>query len=73
MREGAAQRTQCETEALPHDVFRSAAGHICLLGGEALVRTFEVAGIARIAVTPDSDGAHIGLWELIKEHGRNRT
>ena len=33
------------------------------LGGQVLVRPFDVSGVARIALIMDSVGAHIGLWE----------
>lgn len=35
------------------------------IGGPVIARPFEVSGIARIAVTVDGVGAHIGLWESV--------
>jgi predicted enzyme related to lactoylglutathione lyase len=35
------------------------------IGGSVIVRPFEVAGVARIALIADAVGAQIGLWESV--------
>jgi uncharacterized protein len=40
-----------------------------VFGGTVIVRPFEVAGVARIAVILDSVGAQLGLWEPLAEGG----
>lgn len=40
-----------------------AARHAVSLGGEVIVRSFDVAGVARIALIVDSVGAPVGLWQ----------
>jgi uncharacterized protein len=42
---------------------QSAAERAASLGGQVLVRPFDVGGIARVAVILDSIGAHVGLWQ----------
>lgn len=42
-----------------------AAHRAASLGGRVLVRPFEVAGIARIALVEDGVGAPLGLWEAL--------
>jgi predicted enzyme related to lactoylglutathione lyase len=43
-----------------------AARRATALGGNVIVRPFDVSGIARIALILDSVGAQVGLWELIE-------
>jgi predicted enzyme related to lactoylglutathione lyase len=48
-----------------------AAQRAVLLGGQVLVRPFEVTGIARIALILDSVGAPVGLWESSEKSARD--
>lgn len=42
-----------------------AAQRAAALGGDVVVRPFDVSGVARIALILDSVGAQVGLWEPI--------
>jgi uncharacterized protein len=39
------------------------------LGGEVIVRPFDVAGTARISLVQDAVGALLGLWQPLAEEG----
>ena len=47
------------------------AARAVALGGELLVRPFEVGDVARIALILDSVGAQIGLWQSIQRGALN--
>lgn len=47
----------------------AAAEAVATLGGEVVVRPFDVPGIARIALAVDPLGAHFGIWQDIARTG----
>jgi predicted enzyme related to lactoylglutathione lyase len=47
------------------------AARAVTLGGELLVRPFDVGDVARIAVILDAVGAQIGLWQSIRQESFN--